>query len=274
MTFEIMISRLVELGFSEREAKLYIALLEKDEVSAGDLHRSTGLPRAKTYTILNRMVAKGYCSERKSGRQRHFKACRPGEILHAFQSEWSENHQRRITNAKSTLEMLDGRFAYQGSDSRDFIEVVLNRHQIMRRYLELTEETKSAVRGFNRPPFAATTIKNREEQFEAQKSAMARGVKMWSIHQINNPDLIPDYQESYDIIHKNDKMKWLESLPMKAFIFDDQYVMMALPTTMLQSSMDFTMVIIKDSGLAMFCIQSFETLWEKANDFDFTTKKS
>ncbi len=268
------VEELVNLGFSEREAKLYLALLEKDETSASALHRATGLPQSKAYTILGTMVAKGFCSERKSGNKRYFRAIRPSVLLDSLNTTWEQDFVSRKSTAEQTLSRLDKTYKNHNNNSRDFVEMILNRSHIHRRYLELVRNSKEEIMVFNRPPFAASTEKMRQEQYREQDRAFERGVLIRSIHQVTSrKQLEKDYLENNPVLHKNDKMKWIEELPMKLFIFDHKLVMMAMPTTMLETSVDFTMVIIDDPGYSKFCSRSFETYWEQANDFPNQKKK-
>ena len=51
-----LLSNLTRIGMAEKEAKLYIAMLEKPEITAGDLHRISGVPRSKTYDTLDKIL--------------------------------------------------------------------------------------------------------------------------------------------------------------------------------------------------------------------------
>ena len=61
---------LQKFGMTEREAKLYMAMLEKQETTAAELHRISGVMRSRTYEPLEQMVSKGYCCERVENKRR------------------------------------------------------------------------------------------------------------------------------------------------------------------------------------------------------------
>lgn len=53
-----VIERLMALGFSLHEAKVYVALLQQPSATGYELARTTGLPRANVYQILSALVAR------------------------------------------------------------------------------------------------------------------------------------------------------------------------------------------------------------------------
>ncbi len=53
------IERLVALGFSEYEAKAYVALLRKSPVTGYELAKLSGVPRSMIYEVLGKLVARG-----------------------------------------------------------------------------------------------------------------------------------------------------------------------------------------------------------------------
>jgi len=71
---------LIDLGLTEREAKLYLALLGRPEATPAELQRLSGIIRNKTYETLDQMVLRGYCRERVAGRRRFFSPTDP-EIM-------------------------------------------------------------------------------------------------------------------------------------------------------------------------------------------------
>jgi len=53
------IDELQALGFSEYEAKAYVALLQKSPVTGYELSRLSGVPRSMIYEVLGKLVARG-----------------------------------------------------------------------------------------------------------------------------------------------------------------------------------------------------------------------
>ena len=59
MTRADLIRSLQELGFSEYEAKCYIALLSEQSQTGYSVARASGVPRSKVYEVLEGMVDRG-----------------------------------------------------------------------------------------------------------------------------------------------------------------------------------------------------------------------
>jgi len=54
-----LIDKLVQIGFSEYEAKAYVALLRESPVTGYQLSKMSGVPRSMIYEVLAKLVARG-----------------------------------------------------------------------------------------------------------------------------------------------------------------------------------------------------------------------
>jgi len=72
---------LEDLGLSETEAKIYLALLETGSTLAGPIIKKTGLHRGTTYQILQRLIEKGLVSFVIKAGKRYFEATDPKRFL-------------------------------------------------------------------------------------------------------------------------------------------------------------------------------------------------
>ena len=71
---------LTHLGFSEKEARIYVACLEVGEGTVMKLSRKSGITRGSTYDILEEMLDKGYVSKVHKDKHMVFSPVNP-EIL-------------------------------------------------------------------------------------------------------------------------------------------------------------------------------------------------
>lgn len=74
---------LEELGLSDKESKVYLALLEVDSYSVVDLSKKTGINRTTIYPILESLSKKGLISEVKVDKKVRF-AAEPPERLETY----------------------------------------------------------------------------------------------------------------------------------------------------------------------------------------------
>ncbi len=77
---EILKKDLVKVGFSENEAEVYLALLERSDVTAGEVSRVVSCPRATVYTVLEQLGKKGVVLRLRRGEERVYRAEHPSYI--------------------------------------------------------------------------------------------------------------------------------------------------------------------------------------------------
>ncbi len=72
---------LKEIGFEEKEANIYLALLKLGDCASSKIGEELGYDRTTTYYALLRMVDKGYITYALKGEVKHFQSIDPGKIL-------------------------------------------------------------------------------------------------------------------------------------------------------------------------------------------------
>lgn len=71
---------LEDLGFTNAEIKVYLALLELGSATAGPIIEKSGLQSSVVHTTLNNLVNKGFVSFVKEGQRNHYQATNPKHI--------------------------------------------------------------------------------------------------------------------------------------------------------------------------------------------------
>lgn len=99
MTSIIEIQKILEkLGFSEKEAQVYLVLLELNEALPSAIARKANLKRPTTYLILEQLQKKGLVSSVKKESTLFYRATNPEVFI--------ENEERRLKNNQCALEVL------------------------------------------------------------------------------------------------------------------------------------------------------------------------
>ncbi|NQT61836.1 MAG: hypothetical protein HQ556_02655 [Candidatus Marinimicrobia bacterium] len=259
---QIDIRDIVELGISEREAKLYVVMLEYDEVNANDLHRLTGVQRSKMYSILSRMVVHGLCTERIEGRNRFFTALSPKTVKDTLVREWDTVHSNKLEKADILFEKLADSFQSTSSGpSLNSVEMIRNAANIHNRYLQLVSESQSEILGYMRPPFAATTKRSQKLQLEVQIKALERGVVQRGIFSLKH---LGGFDFAWKSLGEQDQMRVAENLPLKMFIFDRSIALVGMPTSAENNNSSYYMLNIEDTGFVQILVDSFEGVWQRA----------
>ncbi len=84
------LSKILEnIGLSEKEAGVYLALLELKEALPSSISRRAGIKRPTTYVVLDELQAKGLVSHVKKGKWQYFQAINPHSLL---EKEYSRYH--------------------------------------------------------------------------------------------------------------------------------------------------------------------------------------
>lgn len=155
------VERLVELGFSQYEARAYIGLLGSEPVTGYALSNTTGIPQPKVYETLRRLARKGV-AVMLGGEPARFVALPPAQLI----SQLDASFRRRLADAELAL-------MRQGDDDQSQLRVIEGMSDwsaIEARGIELLDEsTRHAYVSLNCEDFEGTTA--------AIRRADARGVR-------------------------------------------------------------------------------------------------
>lgn len=77
-------------GLSEKEAKIYLILLELHEALPSTISRKSGIKRPTTYVILDQLIQKGFVSRIKKGPNLFYQALNPKQFLEEQESKFKE----------------------------------------------------------------------------------------------------------------------------------------------------------------------------------------
>ena len=89
------ISILKDLGLTDGEIRVYLALLEIGTSTAGRIIEKSKISPSKIYDVLNRLIDKGLVSYIIEGKTKHFKAAPPKNILNYIERRENELIQHK-----------------------------------------------------------------------------------------------------------------------------------------------------------------------------------
>lgn len=78
---------LEDLGLSEKEAKVYLACLELGESAPADIAKHSGINRATTYVIAEKLTKDGLMSQLEKGKKTYFMAENPEQLLRLLRKQ-------------------------------------------------------------------------------------------------------------------------------------------------------------------------------------------
>ncbi|MFA6073439.1 MAG: helix-turn-helix domain-containing protein [Candidatus Woesearchaeota archaeon] len=97
---------LSELGFTEGEEKVYLALLKLGSSTSGPIAKEANVSRSKLYEILEKLARKGIVSHQKKNNVKYFEALPPKRILDYIKEKEKQLEQHRL-EFENKLPLLD-----------------------------------------------------------------------------------------------------------------------------------------------------------------------
>ncbi|MFA7360533.1 MAG: helix-turn-helix domain-containing protein [Candidatus Kapaibacterium sp.] len=265
--YKKQLQKLIDLGLTEREAKVYVTLLSKKGFTTLELQNSVDIPRTKIYEVLQRMLARGICSERGIGKVKYYEAVEPKVAFKRIINEYQENCITELNNRKSLAENVTGLLTPLFEENKDisynldFVEVFKDTEQIQRKYLQSLKETKISHYTFNKGPYVCDTSSRLTEQIKEEGRLLKRGVLCKNIFE---QDELFENEWLLNYVKKQSKLGQLSvavnALPIKMMVFDEHKVFFPLLKPSYESSI-INMIFIEHKELAKACIMLFNFIW-------------
>jgi sugar-specific transcriptional regulator TrmB len=271
---ESLIEDLQDLGLNIYEAKAYLALIERSSLDTAEVAQISGIPRARTYDILDNLVRRGLASL-KPGKQKRYSAIDVDmfsqKLIADTREQFVEKEQKIEKTAQKLKARLESVYSPDNliSDPLQYIEIIKNPLQIHLRFQQLVGESKEEILIFNKPPFAANQSQI-GDQFRQQAKLLERGVMVKSIYEIPVDPLEKKWW--FEIIkgaaEHGEQARAVKELPMKMAVFDEQIVIYTLEDPVLRKT-SVTTLVIRHRSLAKSLKLLFDTIWDKAMDYHF-----
>jgi Cd2+/Zn2+-exporting ATPase len=97
------VDKLCKIGFSEYEAKAYIALLRENPITGYQLAKLSGVPRSMIYEVLGKLTARGAAMTLRKEGSTQYAPVQAAEFFDQLQRE----HEELVTSLKDDLIALD-----------------------------------------------------------------------------------------------------------------------------------------------------------------------
>jgi HTH-type transcriptional regulator, sugar sensing transcriptional regulator len=89
---EDLVQQLKKLGFNEYEAKSYVSLVKQGAVTAYQVSKDSGIPRARIYDVLGNLVEKGIVLKEEINDTSRYSPLPVDIFLQKAQSEWQSTY--------------------------------------------------------------------------------------------------------------------------------------------------------------------------------------
>ena len=274
-----LIRKLLDLGLTEREAKLYLTLLEKKSFTALELQQIAKIPRTKIYEVLQKMMDRGICTQRSLGKKKIYEAVEPAvafeRIIKKSEAEFLESIENKKEIVGSLVKTLIPIYDEnkENFNPLEFIEIFKSKDQIQKKYIQMLQNTTKELLTFNKGPYVCDNPGRLDEQQTHETDLLKRGGvcrNIYELHELIKHEWLMDYIKE-QVCH-GQEAKVIDYLPIKMIISDSEIVSFPLPQTIGHST-DITLVFIKHNQLATASKMLFNYLWDQARDFKLALKE-
>lgn len=263
------IHQLTQLGLNVYEAKAYTALLGKDSFSATQVADLSGVPRQRIYDILASLVERGLAISRPGRQGTRYAAIAPKLALSAL----IEQEQLRLTRLQTVAGTLSDELSRQYQEGKaessplEYIEVLRGRTAISQRFAAIQSNCKREILIFTKPPYALQPQDNLAGLDMLQRDVQARSMYEYDVLRNDETRQAIDY-----FIQHGENARFVEHLPLKLVIVDEELVMCALEDP-IAGRTDLTIMVIEHKQLAQMVKLAFEALWSRGATFAEATEQ-
>jgi len=261
---------LVKSGFTEYEAKAYLTLLKKNNFSASEISKLSGVPRTKVYEILACLVRKGACIE-IPGKIRRFKAVNPRNIFNNMLNNLEKEKTYLAAISESLVPYYEK--AIENTDPLDYIEVIRKKKAVIEKIAFLEKKAQNYIITMNKPPYYIGIENFLEEK--RMKTDLNNKLNYRYLYEVQGEMKDEGHIQIWNSIRKYGvNIRFCPKLPIKFMSFDDNIVILSLKDKV-SNTESMTSMVIEHSDLAKTLKEIFEIYWENAVSFEdfFNNKK-
>ncbi|MFF3562431.1 helix-turn-helix domain-containing protein [Streptomyces sp. NPDC002574] len=248
---------LESIGLSRQDEAVYEILIRRTQATVADLAHDGHLAAAATRRSLQSLVALGLAI-RSPGRPVTYVAVSPDTGLEAV----LRDRERALNDVRGQVAGLMDvyRAATRFVNPDDLVEVVSGRDDVNRRWAHMQQSTRTQVRGFDRPPYAA--VEAHTEPNPDELELLGRGVAYRVIYD-STVLALPGWLDDVTVgIRHGEQARIAPGLPMKLAVSDERLAI--IPLLRPGDSVVTACYIIHPSPLLDALIALFEAIWERS----------
>ncbi|MEV4801710.1 helix-turn-helix domain-containing protein [Nonomuraea sp. NPDC049421] len=245
------------IGLSPQDEEVYDALVRRTQATVTEIVADCHLPATAARRILQSLLDLGLAT-RSTGRPTRYVAVSPDSSLEAILRE----RERELDGVRAHIRALmdvyraGTRFAHPG----ELIEVVSGRDEVNHRWVQMQQDTRAQMRGFDRPPYAAPA--QHREPNPVELDLLRRGLRYRVIYESSVLEM-PGWLEDVTVgVQHGEQARIHPGLPMKLGISDDRLAI--IPLMRAGDDVLSASYLIHPSPLLDALIALFEALWERS----------
>jgi sugar-specific transcriptional regulator TrmB len=262
---------LEELGLTNYEARVYLALIRRDVFTAAEVAREAQVPRQRVYDVLEGLTRR-QLAMLHPGKVAGYSAVAPETAVHRLMEQ-----QRRSLDR---LERLSGELAEEllptwdsgrtHTDPLDYVEVLRDSADTSERFVRIQAEAERELLSFSRPPYV-TDIADNVAGMEASARLHAAGGtvrSLYTVDMLEDPEFLASVRRFVEV---GEEVRVAETLPLKLIIADEATVLFDMPDPVARAGAN-TALAIRHPSLAAALRLAFQAVWDESPTMDEAIK--
>jgi sugar-specific transcriptional regulator TrmB len=143
-----LLKQLVNFGLSEKEAKVYLALLELEMATVFEVAKQSGINRSSAYVVLETLKKKGFVGISDDKKIRNYIAASPETLLHSAKAAAKKQEE-----TKSGIETIlpELKALHKGTKRRPIVKIFEGENAAREVYLSLFSTKTNEIRTYANP---------------------------------------------------------------------------------------------------------------------------
>jgi HTH-type transcriptional regulator, sugar sensing transcriptional regulator len=261
---------LEELGLTNYEARVYLALIRRDVFTAAEVAREAQVPRQRVYDVLEGLTRR-QLAVLHPGKVAGYSAVAPEVAVDRLmeQQRRSLGRLERLSDdlARELLPTWDSGRTH--TDPLDYVEVLRDAADISDRFARIQSEAERELLSFSRPPWVTPSENVAGLEASARLHAAGRVVRcLYSRDVLDDPLMLEVVRRFAEI---GEEVRIAESLPLKLLIADGSTVLCDMPDPVARAGAT-TSLVIRHPSLAETLRVAFRSIWETSPSLDEALK--
>lgn len=250
-----LVQRLTDIGLTEKEARVYGAMLELGPEGAGEIARQAAVNRATTYLALSSLASHGLATRYDDGKQTVFVAETPKRLADFVERRKSEAERKRA-HADVLVPELEALF--RGAGQKPVVRFYEGEQGLSHLRAYLRSHSASRLDSFIRLNARLADVARQDEERRLELSRITS-------HRIL---YIPDDDVPTPQFHPSDlgsrvRLRFSDRVP---FDFDGEIGILDSSAYLATVTPEFHVCVMESEGLAKLLRVQFELAWSTASE--------
>ncbi|HEY3251577.1 MAG TPA: helix-turn-helix domain-containing protein [Ignavibacteria bacterium] len=267
------LTKLQKIGFTDYEAKVFMALYQGYAMSAADVAKEAKIPRPSVYSILRVFAKKGLCNEIDTPSKQIYEMIDSSYIHGKIEFEVKSDYEKKMNNLNDCFDTIKP--LYKSKKPKEYkTDVELVRGYNLSKEIKFLDLIKSSNQGIlimNRFRGNVSTTLDKEAIDFYKRGGYIKSIYEKSMNfkiKINNEwkkvskeDLIRICEE---FSRQGENIRFLSEVPQIMAVFDEKIVYISLWDEN-TPSIENSDIIIKNKRFAGFITNLFNLYWDKSD---------